>query len=90
VRQLVLIVDGSFTASNGASSRVLGTGDHFGLDELMTSAPSDETITASTPSEVLVLGRRETLGLLFSVPHLARRLLDGCGARRRPWLALVR
>jgi CRP-like cAMP-binding protein len=89
-RQFVLILDGSFTASNGSGARELRAGDHFGLDELVTSAPSDETITASTPSEVLVLGRRETLGLLFSVPRLARRLLDGCAARRRPWLALVR
>jgi len=89
-RQFVLILEGSFEATNGSGARVLRTGDHFGLDELVAGAPSDETVTALTASEVLVLGRRETLGLMFAVPRLAGRMLEGCAARRRPWPAFVR
>ncbi|HMC52208.1 MAG TPA: hypothetical protein VKI64_05555 [Acidimicrobiales bacterium] len=50
---------------------------------LLDPAPRDATVTALSPMEVVVLGRRELTGLLAEVPAMARRLRVGMARRIR-------
>lgn len=61
----------------------VGPGAAFGELSLLDGAPRSATIVAETPMEVIVLGQREFLGLLYDVPNLAFKLLKAMARRLR-------
>jgi CRP-like cAMP-binding protein len=82
--EFFVIVDGKAEVSRGGRKvAVLGPGDFFGELALLDPAPRDATVTAVTPLEAVILGRRELTGLLAEVPSIARRLLVGMARRLR-------
>ena len=82
--EFFVIVEGQAEVGRGGRKvAVLGPGDFFGELALLDPAPRDATVTALTPMEVVVLGRREFTGLLAEVPTIARRLLLGMARRLR-------
>lgn len=61
----------------------LGDGDFFGELALLDPAPRDATVTATSPSEVLVISDTRFAPLLEEVPQLAQRILAGLARRLR-------
>lgn len=61
----------------------LGAGDFFGELALLDGAPRDATVTAESDMKVIVLGRREFLGLLDEVPGVSLKVMKGMAQRLR-------
>jgi CRP-like cAMP-binding protein len=59
----------------------LGTGDYFGELALLDPAPRDATVIATSPSNVLVLGRDEFRRALDDVPAIRDAVLHGMARR---------
>jgi CRP-like cAMP-binding protein len=77
-----LIVEGTASVTIGDREiALLGPGDHFGELALLDVAARQATVTALTPLEVLVLGRREFGASIRSLPQLANKFLTGLGRR---------
>jgi CRP-like cAMP-binding protein len=79
-----VILDGEADVS--VDSRVIasfGPGDHFGELALLDGGPRTATVTARTDLDLLVLGRRELLGLLEELPGLSRKMLATLAAQVR-------
>jgi len=71
-QEFFVVVEGKAEVSRGGKKvAVLGPG------------PRDATVTALTPMEAVVLGRREFTGLLAEVPPITTRLLVGMARRLR-------
>jgi len=58
-------------------------GDFFGELALLDGAPRNATVTATEPTDLLVLGQREFAAVLDSSPGVARKLLTQMAARLR-------
>jgi len=83
-QEFFVVVEGKAEVSRGGKKvAVLGPGDFFGELALLDPAPRDATVTALTPMEAVVLGRREFTGLLAEVPPITTRLLVGMARRLR-------
>lgn len=84
VRQWIILLAGEAAVRvDERPDRLLRPGDHVGLDEILEGGCARGTVTTVGPVEVLVLGRRETLSLLFALPSLATRLLGRRVRRQR-------
>ncbi|MCU1430369.1 MAG: cyclic nucleotide-binding protein [Actinomycetia bacterium] len=59
----------------------LGAGDYFGELALLDPAPRDATVTASTPSNLLVMSRDAFTAALDGVPELRDAMLHGLARR---------
>lgn len=83
-REFFVIARGKATVTRkGRRVNALGPGDFFGELSLLDGAPRNATVTAETPMEVVLLGQREFLGLLYDVPNVAFKLLKGMARRLR-------
>ena len=82
--EFYLIVDGRATVSrDGTVVAELGPGEYFGEMALLDGAPRNATVSASEPTNLLVLGQREFAAVLDSSPGVARKLLTHMAARLR-------
>jgi CRP-like cAMP-binding protein len=80
--ELFLIVAGSATVVDTAGpSAMIGPSDTIGEVAVIAGAPQPATVTAASPMRLLVIGRRELLGLLKAVPSLGQHLLRGMAER---------
>ena len=67
----------------GRKVATLGPGKYFGELALLDRGPRSATVVAETDMELLVLEQRHFLGLLDTMPSLARKLLGAMAARLR-------
>lgn len=82
--EFYLIASGSAVVKrNGRKVATLGPGGYFGEMALLDRGPRSATITTEEPSELIVLGQREFMGVLDQVPPVAHKLLVGMAARLR-------
>jgi CRP/FNR family transcriptional regulator, cyclic AMP receptor protein len=82
--EFFLIVDGTAVVKrNGRKIADLGPGRYFGELALLTRAPRDATIEATSDMTLLVLGQREFSGIIDEVPGLAHKLLSTMAQRLR-------
>lgn len=82
--EFYLIASGSATVKrNGRKVTTLGPGSYFGEMALLDRGPRTATVISDEPSELIVLGQREFLGVLDQVPAVAHKLLVGMAARLR-------
>ena len=80
--ELFLIVAGSATvADDDGLIAMLGPSDTIGEVAVIAGAPQPGTVTAASPMRLVVMRRRELLGLLKAVPSLGRHLLHSMAAR---------
>ena len=81
-REFYIIVEGKASLSRGGRElTVLGPGSYFGELALLDGQKRDATVTATTPTELLVVGNREFVTLLEDVPQITRKLLAGMARR---------
>jgi len=82
--EFFLIVDGSAVVKrNGRKVADLKPGNYFGELALLTRAPRDATIEATSDMKLLVLGQREFSGIIDELPGLAHKLLPTMAQRLR-------
>jgi CRP-like cAMP-binding protein len=80
--ELFLVVAGSATVADDAGpTAMLGPSDTIGEVAVIAGAPQPATVTAASQMRLLVMGRRELLGLLKAVPSLGQHLLRGMAER---------
>jgi CRP-like cAMP-binding protein len=74
--EFFVILDGTVAVSKGGQPiRELGAGAFFGELALLGNVPRTATVTATTPTRLLVLGHREFSSLLSSQPAIQGRVL---------------
>ena len=79
-----LVVEGELAVQRGGETVAkLGPGDAFGELAVIDPAPRDATIVATTPVELLVIGRRRFWATLESSPTLMRKVIVGLAQRLR-------
>ena len=79
-----LVVEGELGVERGGETVAkLGPGDSFGELAVIDPAPRDATIVATTPVELLVIGRRRFWATLESSPTLMRKVIVGLAQRLR-------
>ena len=82
--EFFLIVKGTAVVKRkGRKVTTLGPGKYFGELALLDRQPRSATIVAETDMELLVLEQRHFLGLLDTMPSLARKLLGAMATRLR-------
>ena len=82
--EFYLIVNGKAEVSrDGTTVAELGPGQYFGELALLDGAGRNATVTATEPTDLLVLGQREFAAVLDSHPGVARKLLTQMAARLR-------
>jgi CRP-like cAMP-binding protein len=80
--EFYVLADGAAEVSRGGKAVAkLGPGDYFGELALLDPAPRDATITASSPSNVLVLSRDVFTKALDELPALRSAVLTGMARR---------
>ncbi|MDQ1520267.1 MAG: family transcriptional regulator, cyclic receptor protein [Actinomycetota bacterium] len=80
--EFFVIADGSAKVARGGQSVAsLGPGDYFGELALLDPAPRGATVTASAPSNLLVLSRSTFTDALDNVPALRDAVLHGMARR---------
>lgn len=73
--QWVVVLDGSVAAyRDGRIERVLGSGEHAGLDEMVQDGPMEVGLVTLAPSRLLVFAPRHARGLLDAAPRLRDRV----------------
>jgi CRP-like cAMP-binding protein len=82
--EFYLVSSGSVAVRRGGRKvAALGPGQCFGEMALLDKGPRTATIVALEPTELIVLGQREFLGVLDQVPAVAHKLLVSMAARLR-------
>ena len=82
--EFFLIVKGTASVKRkGRKVATLGPGKWFGELALLDRQPRSASIVADTDMELLVLEQRHFLGLLDSMPTLARKMLGALASRLR-------
>jgi len=82
--EFFLIVAGTATVRRrGRKIATLGPGKYFGELALLDRQPRSATVVAETDMVLLVLEQRHFLGLLDTLPSLARKLLGAMATRLR-------
>lgn len=82
--EFFLIVKGTATVRRkGRKVATLGPGQYFGELALLDRGPRSASVIAESNMELLVLEQRHFLGLLDTLPTLARKLLAVMAARLR-------
>jgi CRP-like cAMP-binding protein len=75
-RWFYAVIEGDALATvDGVLVARLGAGDPLNDLELLRNEPAAATVTAKTDLRLLVMGRREFMGMLDEIPGLARRVL---------------
>ena len=75
VREFVVLVRGTASASNGHDAIALAPGSHIGAVELTDDGLHGRTVEATTPVRLLVFGPRAFRGMLRRMPSVGRTLL---------------
>jgi CRP-like cAMP-binding protein len=82
--EFYLIAKGSATVKRGGrKTATLGEGDYFGEMALLDKRPRSATVVADSDCELVVLGQREFMSVLDSVPAVSYKLLVSMAARLR-------
>jgi CRP-like cAMP-binding protein len=80
--ELYVVAWGAATvAREGQLLGMLGPGDWFGEGAALAGARHPATVTVVGPTRVVIIGRRELLALVKTVPGLAPRLLKEMATR---------
>jgi CRP/FNR family cyclic AMP-dependent transcriptional regulator len=80
--EFFVIADGAAQVTRGGRDVAkLGPGDYFGELALLDSAPRDATVSASAPSNLLVLSRAAFMTGLDQFPGLRDSVLHGMARR---------
>jgi CRP-like cAMP-binding protein len=80
--EFFVIADGAADVTRGGRAvATLGPGDFFGELALLDPAPRDATVTASAPSNLLVLSRATFTNALDDLPALRDAVLHGMARR---------
>jgi CRP-like cAMP-binding protein len=83
-REFFLIVEGQASVRrNDRKVATLGPGRYFGELALLDRQPRSATVVADTDMSLLVLEQRAFIGVLDSVPSLARKLAGAMATRLR-------
>ena len=81
-REAFVIVDGEAVVKrNGRRVASLGPGDYFGELAVIDPAPRDASVVATTPVELMVIGRRRFWTTVEASPSLMRKLMIGLARR---------
>jgi CRP/FNR family cyclic AMP-dependent transcriptional regulator len=81
-REFFLIVEGQASVRRKERKvATLGPGRYFGELALLDRQPRSASVIADTPMTLLVLEQRAFIGILDSVPSLARKLLSAMSGR---------
>ena len=82
--EFFLILDGeAVVRRNNRKVATLGPGEHFGELAILDRGPRSASVVANTDMRVLVLGQREFVGVLDSIPGMASKLLTTMAQRLR-------
>ena len=82
--EFFLILDGeAVVRRNNRKVATLGPGEHFGELAILDRGPRSASVIANTDMRVLVLGQREFVGVLDSIPGMASKLLTTMAQRLR-------
>lgn len=77
-----MVIEGELTVQRGGEEVArLGPGDHFGELSVIDARPRDASVVATTPVELLVIGRRRFWSLLEGSPTLLRKVLVDLAGR---------
>ena len=77
-----MVIEGELAVHRGGRQvATLGPGDYFGELAVIDPAPRDATVVASTPVELMVLGRRRFWATVEGSPALMRKLMVGLARR---------
>ena len=77
-----LVIEGELAVHRGGRQvATLGPGDYFGELAVIDPAPRDATVVASTPVELMVLGRGRFWATVEGSPALMRKLMVGLARR---------
>ncbi len=80
--EFFVIADGAAEVTRGGTAVAkLGPGDYFGELALLDPAPRDATVTASAPTNLLVLSRDVFAKALDDLPALRNAVLTGMARR---------
>jgi len=80
--EFFVLADGAATVARGGREvATLGSGDYFGELALLDPAPRDATVTASKPSNLLVLSRDAFKKALDELPAFRDAVLAGMARR---------
>lgn len=79
-----VVVEGTATVSrDGQDVATIGPGAVFGEMALIDRAPRNATVTAATPMQLLVIGKREFNGLLDEAPDFRTSIMSALADRVR-------
>ena len=79
-----LVVEGTLAVHRGGKVVAeIGPGDWFGELAVIDPAPRDATVVATTPVELMVIGRRRFWSVLEASPSLMRKVIVGLAVRLR-------
>lgn len=79
-----LVVEGQLSVHRGGVEvATIGPGDWFGELAVIDPAPRDATVVATTPVELMVIGRRRFWSVLESSPTLMRKVIVSLAVRLR-------
>lgn len=82
--EFFLIIEGSAAVRrNNRKVTDLGPGQYFGELAILDRGPRSASVVANTDMKVLVLGQREFVGVLDSIPGMAYKLLTVMAQRLR-------
>ena len=82
--EFFLILEGeAVVRRNNRKVATLGPGEHFGELAILDRGPRSASVIANTDMRVLVLGQREFVGVLDSIPGMASKLLTTMAQRLR-------
>jgi CRP/FNR family cyclic AMP-dependent transcriptional regulator len=82
--EFYLVREGEATVRRGGrKTTTLGPGSYFGEMALLDGGPRSATVVAATDMELIVIGRREFLGVLDEIPSVSHKLLVSMAARLR-------
>lgn len=82
--EFFLILDGTAAVRrNNRKVTDLGPGQYFGELSILDRGPRSASVVASTEMKVLVLGQREFVGVLDSIPGMAYKILTVMAQRLR-------
>jgi CRP-like cAMP-binding protein len=84
-RELMVIIDGNVEVRRGGRKiATLTSGDFFGEIAMISGGPRTATVTATSPSSLLVIGEREFGELVDDTPSIATSVLQVLGERFQP------
>ena len=82
--EFFLILEGeAVVRRNNRKVATLGPGEYFGELAILDRGPRSASVVANTDMRVLVLGQREFVGVLDSIPGMSSKLLTTMAQRLR-------